>query len=429
MSRISIKQTLISHKNQILVTILIVAAFVVGLIIPSPFFKRVTTLDDLGSDIIAVKDTTNMVLPDGAIYEGSVNAKTNAFHGYGVLVKGNSSYEGNWKNGKLPFGRRTTPQSVYEGRFNDDLDNNGFGIINYTPDYIEGKRRQGHPDNVIVATYIGNWKKNLKEGLGRAVMADSSMEFGNYNGGTLKKVDGANYTVGEKVYGIDVSRHQNDIDWDNLALYCTDNGRVFRFNPKDDNDRKFMQPVFFAYMKATEGATAKDKTFDIRMIEAERHGIVKGAYHFLRLGSPIEDQIKNFTETANWTPGDLPPALDVEVESEIATHGVAKLLDMTYKWLEAVEVKMGVKPIIYTREDIRDKYLAKDPRFNKYQCWIARYHPDGPDKDEWKIWQMTEKGHVNGYKGPIDIDLFKGDYKSFSHYLERITSKEISASK
>ena len=55
-----------------------------------------------------------------------------------------------------------------------------------------------------------------------------------------------------------------------------------------------MQPVFFAYIKDTEGATVKDKTFDIRMIEAERHGIVKGAYHFLRLGSPIEDQIKNF---------------------------------------------------------------------------------------------------------------------------------------
>ena len=429
MSNTSLNQTINNHTKQIPTAILIVVAFAVGLIIPFPFFKHVSTLDDFESDITAVKDTTNMVLPDGSVYEGSINLKTNAFHGYGVLVKGNSSYEGNWKNGKLPFGKRTTPQSVYEGRFNDNLDNNGFGIINYTPAYIEGKRNQGLSDKEIIATYIGNWKKNLKDGLGRAIMVDSSMEFGKYQEGILKKVDGTNYKVGDKVYGIDVSRHQNDIDWNNLALYCDDDGRVFRFKPQNDNDRKYMQPVFFAYMKATEGATVRDKTFDVRMIEAERHGIVKGAYHFLRLGSPIEDQIKNFTETANWTPGDMPPALDVEVESEIATHGVSKLLDMTYTWLEAVEAKMGVRPIIYTRESIRDKYLTKDPRFNKYQYWIARYHPNGPEKDQWKLWQMTEKGHVNGHKGPIDIDLYKGDYKSFSQYLKSIISKEISTSK
>ena len=130
-----------------------------------------------------------------------------------------------------------------------------------------------------------------------------------------------------------------------------------------------------------------------------------------------------------WTPRDMPPALDVEVESEISSHGVTKLLDMTYRWLEAVESKMGVRPIIYTRENIRDKYLAKDSRFNKYQCWIARYQPDGPENEEWRIWQMTENGHVNGYDGPIDIDLFKGDYKSFSNYLKSIASKEISATK
>lgn len=240
-----------------------------------------------------------------------------------------------------------------------------------------------------------------------------------------KKVAGANYNVGDKVYGIDVSRHQKDIDWNNLALYCDDRGSVFRFKPKDDNERKFMQPVFFAYMKATEGATVKDKTFDVRMIEAERHGIVKGAYHFLRLGSSVNEQVKNFVETVNWSPGDLPPALDVEVESEIEAHGVDKFLDVTYTWLEAVERQMNVRPVIYTRENIRDKYLSKDPRFQNYQFWIARYNPDGPKKEEWQIWQMTEKGKVNGYDGLIDIDLFKGNYPSFQKYLKKVNQTAI----
>ena len=428
MSMTSLSHYLTTRKKYILVGITVIAAFVTGLIIPSPFFKPAQTLDDIGTDAITVKDTTGMILPDGSVYEGSINARTNAFHGYGVLVKGNSSYEGNWKDGKLPHGKRTTPQSTYEGRFNDDLDNNGFGIISYTPRYIDSKRRQGHPDKEITAVYIGNWKKNMKNGVGRAIMADSTMEFGEYQDGQLKRVDGTEYNVGDKVYGIDVSRYQGNINWDKLALYCDNYGNVFRAKPKNDSGLRYMQPVFFAYMKATEGATVKDKTFAVRMAEAERHGIVKGAYHFLRLGSPVEEQIKNFTETAKWTPGDLAPALDVEVESEITTHGLQKFLDMTYKWLEEVETKMGVRPIIYTRENIRDKYLAKDPRFNKYECWIARYHPDGPEKEEWKIWQMTEKGCVNGYDGAIDINLYKEDYESFSNYLKSMTPKDLSSS-
>lgn len=38
---------------------------------------------------------------------------------------------------------------------------------------------------------------------------------------------------------------------------------------------------------------------------------------------------------------------------------------------------------------------------------------------------MTEEGLMNGYNGAIDIDLFKGDYKSFSQYLKSITTKEF----
>lgn len=416
----NMKPILKPTRNQLLAAALIVCAFVIGLLIPSPLSRKKAAPDDFGSEVVAVKDTVNMRLPDGSVYEGSVNARTDAFHGYGVLTKGASTYEGNWKNGQLPYGKRTTRQSVYEGRFDKDLENNGFGIIHYSPSYVEEKRRQGKNDNEITSTYIGNWKKNVKSGMGRSVMVDSSMEFGEYEEGLLRKIPGADFKVGEKVYGIDLSRHQNNIDWDRLALWCDALGNVYRGNPAD---RKYMQPVFFVYLKATEGATVKDRTFDVRTIEADRHGIAKGAYHFLRLGSPIEDQIKNFTETATWTVGDLPPALDVEVESEIATHGADKLLDYTYTWLEAVEEKMGVRPIIYTRESIRDKYLAQDPRFGNYECWIARYHPDGPKKEEWSIWQMTEKGRVNGYDGPIDIDLHKGDYSAFTQFLRNSETK------
>lgn len=178
-----------------------------------------------------------------------------------------------------------------------------------------------------------------------------------------------------------------------------------------------MQPVFFAYMKATEGATIKDDMFSVRMTEAERHGIIKGAYHFLHLGSTVDAQLKNFLETATWTRGDLPPALDVEVENEIKKYGVTTLQSMILEWLEKVEKRMGVRPVIYTRESIRNKYL-NDSRFKKYQFWIARYSDKGPDNFDWQIWQKTEKGQMSGHKGNVDINLFRGNYDSFKKYLD-----------
>ena len=153
------------------------------------------------------------------------------------------------------------------------------------------------------------------------------------------------------------------------------------------------------------------------MIEAERHGITKGAYHFLRLGSPIDEQLKNFFETVSWSPGDLPPALDVELEDEINKYGVKQFQSKTLEWLEKVEKRMGVRPIIYTREGIRNKYL-NTPEFKKYKFWIARYSEKGPDNFDWQIWQNSEHGRINGYKGNIDINIFKGDYDSFKNFLK-----------
>ena len=407
------KNWLVRHKTDIVKFGLIPVAFLVGLALPSPFF-RYGIQKVIGNKSEELVDTINMAI-GGGIYSGSIVKNTCTRNGYGRFeTQSGSVYEGEWKDDKLRFGTRTTASSVYTGRFDAELNNDGFGIINYTESYIKGKSSQGLSDSEIIVTYIGNWSKDNKQGLGRSIKKDGSMEFGRYSKGLLQKTAGANYRIGGSVYGIDVSHFQHDIDWDNLALFCDKNGNVYKGNPKD---KSFMQPVFFAYMKATEGATVKDEMFNVRIIEAERHGITKGAYHFLRLGSPIDEQLKNFFETVTWSPGDLPPALDVELEDEINKYGVKQFQSKTLEWLERVEKRMGVRPIIYTREGIRNKYL-NTPEFKKYKFWIARYSEKGPDNFDWQIWQNSEHGRINGYKGNIDINIFKGDYDSFKNFLK-----------
>ena len=78
---------------------------------------------------------------------------------------------------------------------------------------------------------------------------------------------------------------------------------------------------------------------------------------------------------------------------------------------------MQVRPIIYTRENIRNKFL-NDGQFKKYDFGIARYGNAGPNNFDWHFWQLTDKGVLNGYHdGRIDVDLYKGDYVAFTKFI------------
>lgn len=403
--------------KKILIYTLPVVSFLIGLIVPSPLFDRLpeAASDDEEQQLVEV---AGLVMADGSRYDGSIIKGSKTRHGFGRLTTvDNTVYEGNWLNDELPYGQRTSLSSIYHGQFDKDLSNEGFGIIEYSEAFMNGKKKQGKAECDIVKKYIGNWHRNAKEGFGRSVKMDGSMDFGRYKNGIFQAEKDANYRVGGSVYGIDLSHYQKDVNWDNFALYCDKNGNVYSGTPEE---KKYMQPVFFVYLKATEGATIKDETYSIRATEAERHGILKGAYHFLHLGSPIDEQIKNFVETANWTQGDMPPALDIEVVSEIKEYGKDLLVEKTLQWLRTIESTMHVRPIIYTRENIRNQYL-NDERLKKYDFWIARYSDKGPDNFDWHLWQRTDKGVLEGYDaGRIDINLFKGDYVSFMKYINNI---------
>ena len=412
-----IRSALKENKRTLLGGAAVLAALIVAWLIPSPLtdhesaVKRFVDAERVSGFSI---DTVGMKLPDGSVYDGDLLEGTTMRQGYGRLTAANGfTYEGEWKGNRLDFGICTTPTYVYEGNFNENLQSNGYGIINYSKSLMDVVE---HGESVP-RMYIGNWKDGEKHGLGRTVFADGSMQFGHYDRNEFQPVHGQDFEVGERVYGMDVSHHQGDIDWSNLALYCDSKGVAYKGKI---HKSKYIQPVFFVYVKATEGATYIDPTYAVRIIEASHHGLTKGAYHFMRLGSDVKEQVKNFLTTATWTRGDMPPALDIEDEKEIRQYGVPHLLNWVYTWLEDVETSMRVRPIIYTTEKIRDNYLRKDPRFAKYQCWIARYREAGPESNVWRIWQFTEKGKVSGYKGSIDGNIFKGGYGAFQNYLNTL---------
>ncbi len=175
-------------------------------------------------------------------------------------------------------------------------------------------------------------------------------------------------------------------------------------------------PVTFVYIKATEGATVRDKMYSVRAVEAENHGIIKGAYNFLHLKSNIDSQVKNFLETVSWVEGDMPPALDVECLDEIKECGKPLLLDYVYKWLTETEKRLNVKPIIYTTSQIQNMLLT-DSRLAGYDYWLAK--PGNQAPLHWTVWQRDHHGKISGCDGDVDINQFKGNYRDLLKYIRK----------
>ncbi len=291
------------------------------------------------------------------------------------LHTGNYSYTGGVKNGKQ----------------------NGYGVCRY---------KNGN-------TYYGFWNNGYKEGLGRMVFADGTIDFGVWKHGTLSKPKGKKFIAGRQAYGIDVSKYQKTVDWTRLSLHANAAGRVV----PSGKGAKYVQPVLFALIKSTQGTTIRDPQFERNFREAKRCGIIRGAYHFLSVNSPVKAQVEYFIKNTPLEPGDLPPVLDLEIPKSIMKRDHAKVVKMAKEWLKLVEKHYGVKPIIYTYNNYYIDYL-KGHGLDDYDYWIARYGKE-PSARHWEIWQFTETGVCTGIDHAVDINIFRGNYNDLKNYVKQ----------
>ena len=202
--------------------------------------------------------------------------------------------------------------------------------------------------------------------------------------------------AGHSVYGIDVSRHQGDIDWETLK----------KGNHPD-------APISFVYVKASEGSDFKDKKFEENFENARKHGFMRGAYHYFSTTSSGVSQANLFISMVKLQPGDLPPVLDIEEKPK----NKKKYIDEVKIWLKKVEEHYGVKPIVYASSKYKKKYLD-DPFFKEYPSWVAHYYiPELTDGEEWLMWQCTDIGVMPGIKEKVDINIFNGTEKQLKELL------------
>ena len=97
------------------------------------------------------------------------------------------------------------------------------------------------------------------------------------------------------IHGIDVSRYQQRISWEQVKAMQV-------------NEIK----LGFAFIKATEGNGNVDPYFKRNWKKAKEAGVIRGAYHFFIASKDGMKQAQNFMKKVSLESGDLPPVLDVE---------------------------------------------------------------------------------------------------------------------
>lgn len=201
----------------------------------------------------------------------------------------------------------------------------------------------------------------------------------------------ASYPEGYEIQGIDVSHYQGTIDWEALR-----NAMINK------------SPVRFVIIKATEGSSLVDENFEDNFYQAREYGFIRGAYHFYSTKTPARQQAYFFLAKVTLEEGDLPPVLDVEHKPK--EQSVEDFQKDVLTWLHIVEDRYHVKPIIYTYYKFKQNYLS-DNRFSDYPYWIAHYYVDKMEyQGEWKFWQHTDAGRLNGIKGYVDFNIYNGSF-------------------
>lgn len=230
---------------------------------------------------------------------------------------------------------------------------------------------------------------------------DPDLPKHSYDFNNLVQVDGEieyhENGVSTGVKGIDVSKHQGDINWKKVKA----DGVEFAL-------------IRLGYRGYETGKIMLDEYYEQNIKEATAAGIEVGVYFFSQAITIEEvneeaDMVLKYIKDYKIT---YPVVFDYEemqgdvVRSDVLT--TAERTDITIAFCEKIKAA-GYNPMIYAnikwfvaRLDMR--------RLAEYDKWFAQYFDAPFFPYDFKIWQYTAKGQVDGIKGDVDMNIAFKDF-------------------
>ena len=191
--------------------------------------------------------------------------------------------------------------------------------------------------------------------------------------------------------GIDVSKHQGNIDW-----------------TKVKNSGK----VDFAILRAGYGKviSQKDSKFEEYYRKCQKNDIPVGAYWYSYAMSEVEarQEAEVFLQVIQGKQFAYPVYFDLEEPKQLAL-GKAKCSAIATAFLDVIE-KAGYFAGLYMSKSHLESYITEEIR-NRYAVWVAHY---GVNKTSYAgqfgIWQKSDTGSISGISGNVDLDECYQDY-------------------
>lgn len=203
------------------------------------------------------------------------------------------------------------------------------------------------------------------------------------------------------VTGIDISKHNGDIDWDAIKA----------------------QEIDFIFIKATEGENYADPTYRDNLKSALDADIPVGAYHFFSFDKDGDKQALNFLKNCQVHELTLPLVIDVEEGDRFtAKPNKSVALKNLKQMIHSIEKITNQKVIIYANEHTYQKYIEENFPTNK--LWISSFNDPPRVKCRWIFWQYTHKGKIEGIDHLVDINTFWGNREDWYKYLDELEEQD-----
>lgn len=249
-----------------------------------------------------------------------------------------------------------------------------------------------YPESLVVPSSEGYYFFEINEALAKN---DYNIEnlYVDENTGRYTYTDDAHGTA---KFGIDVSSFQGNIDWQAVRA----DGVEFAF-------------IRAAYRGYGSGKLVEDEKCRANVDGAHAAGIPVGLYVFTQAVNEAEilEEAQVAISVASEKGIELPIVLDVEKTQDSSGRGNALSVEertaLVRTFCEAVS-NAGYTPMIYHNTEM-GAVLLDLTQLSEYDKWFAGYNKELYWPYEYKIWQYTDSGSVNGISGNVDLDLWMSE--------------------
>ena len=191
--------------------------------------------------------------------------------------------------------------------------------------------------------------------------------------------------------GIDVSSHQGAIDWNQVAA--------------DGVEFAFVRAVFRGY---GSGKLVEDEQFDANMQGAIAAGVKVGVYVFSQAINEEEilEEANLVLEKVAPYQLDCPIVFDVEMVSgdgRMNYLSAEERTSLVLLFCKTIE-ESGHRVMIYHNTEMA-AVKVNIAALEQYDKWYASYSSKMFYPYEYRVWQYSDKGKVQGIKGDVDMNL------------------------